>query len=332
MSAVVSVAASENDDEIEESPRRPLHEILAPLGERPEYRIALEQWAMSSDAHRALEARTLLSALDNPEAASEKRKRGRPRAWYSRLAKGTKFADGSVLDHDADLTGFGQRTRRGRLNAVLASRAFYTLVRAWRPEWAWFWYAKAGEIDNDLLSRCSISSRTAVLWTAETICVCVSKGGGRRVRLSVLTELGRLDCDEDVIEWAAELVKMPLDANTRRIEKMLRNWRLGRAQENLTVESLATKIAKVIDRAIGEPDVEKLDLAAHALDDVRDRIDYLVTGDAKEVPFDLGVARDEPEQIRVAVDEPRVRIADDVPLDDHHEPDAREPLKHRGAA
>ena len=169
----------------------------------------------------------------NTEAASEKKKRGRPRAAYSSIV----LKNGETLETPAGEA----RTRRGQQNEQLAFRAWTTLLHNWRPEFAWYWYAEAGAVDPSFASS---GERDIMRWAHTG----TWPRGCRRARSGVLAELGRINDKALRIAWAAALCTLPLATNTRAVERFLRRQRLGRDDEpRLRVEASPEHLVRVAD-------------------------------------------------------------------------------------
>jgi hypothetical protein len=248
-------------------------------------------------------------------AASEQKKRGRPRADYSTMfAAGTVLSTGEILTEDIERPTLdpvvvkmvrGRATRRNEQNQQLAFYAACVLLREWQPEWAWFWYAKPGELVGGFRHEDKASSPLR-----------------RDCRLAVLTELGRIafllgddEGDDEIVEWAKRLCTLPMNARTKALAKTIRNSRLGREVDHeTTADELATEISNVIDRLRPITTGEDLAIIAQAVDDVRARIDHV----SDHVPLEQAF-----EQIRVVVEEPRVRVAEEEALE--HEEEATQP-------
>ncbi len=246
------------------------------------------------------------------EAASEnKRRRGRPRAGYSTL--GIRDESGGPVEtpHNG-----GCRTRRGQQNQQLAFIAWHWLSGNWRPEWAWFWVRRPGEIDPPFGSgdKDRDFSRFAYPTAAGDVACFAASVNMPQARVGILAELGRMSA-EDAISWAAELATLPLETRSKDVERCLRNARLGRPQSTATGR-LAQEVAALLDRHVARG--VSLDEAEDALADVVRRVQVVRAkaprARVEEQPAaeDQAAAEEQP-RLRVEDEQPRTRIAEEEP-------------------
>lgn len=222
-----------------------------------------------------------------PEAASEnKRRRGRPRAWYSTMG----------LDENGQqvetCTATACRTRRGEQNQQLAFVMWMRLGRNWRPEWAWFWSRNAGELDQPFCGGDDERAWSRIAFP--TVGQNAAAIGVSSARVGILAELGRMSA-EDALSWAAELATLPLETRSKDVERCLRNARLGRPQSTATGR-LAQEIATLLDRHVTRG--VSLDEAEDALRDVVHRVQVVRAGETR---------------LRVEAEEPRLRVEGATP-------------------
>jgi hypothetical protein len=119
------------------------------------------------------------AAKGDSETVSEKPRRGRPKAEHT--LEIDEWRRGGLCE---------QTTVRGRQNQALALRAWEALRDAWEPTFAWFW-------------------RHAPVESYEQVSNTVMATGGRDLRWTVLTELGRIPFGPVFLQAARDVASMP---------------------------------------------------------------------------------------------------------------------------
>jgi polyhydroxyalkanoate synthesis regulator phasin len=184
----------------------------------------------------------------DPEPVSEKRPRGRPKAWHAPMGL-----------HD----GLGATTERGKQNRRLALRAQFVLDHNWEPAFAWFWGSAPVPSFEDILK--------GPLHLDPIFQRCT--------RRTVLTELGRIRHHEDLLEAARQVAAWPLEMRTRTAATRIREWRTGRKGN---AKALMGKVARLVDQYVGEHTEISYDDARAAMNDLLDRTEHLSEQPATE--------------------------------------------------
>jgi hypothetical protein len=212
-------------------------------------------------------------------------KRGRPKAWHRSLEA---------------LYGRSRGSDRTRQNSTLASFALFILHRNWEPAFAWFWMA--APCDKEALAqqliRCPEVRGRHIGW--------LESG-----RFTLLVELGRLGDEEEILAWArAFSLHTTVRASTKRCVEAVRRERLGEKRKN---SSTLDRFARLADRrkAEGLAWSEIRGGAADLFDALSDVMEAVPENEPTESATPGGIPETVSENVRVAVEPPRVRVAGD---------------------
>jgi hypothetical protein len=144
------------------------------------------------------------------ENSSAVRGPGRPKAWHA----------------DDVLDAFSlSKTKRGKENFRLATSAFGTLQRNWKPSYGWFWHSPPldfSDLDLGVMS------------------------GSLKWRATVLTEIGRFQNEDDRIAVADVISTLPASTTSRDAVERCRRLRLDH-RKPATVDGLTSHLAAALN-------------------------------------------------------------------------------------